>query len=184
MKIHKLNCPNCNGILDIKIADNTSSVYCPYCGQPFIVDNEKNEYTINKNITYQKNSHKRYTNDAEVIKAINEDKENKRGYLLMLFPFILWLVMSVIMYMNEKKAISEGKINAGDYRDLIGQDYKTVKAHFEAAGFTNIELIDLDDAGLALWKNEKVEIISIGGDTSFDSTDFFEPDTKVVISYH
>ena len=88
------------------------------------------------------------------------------------------------MYMNEKKAISEGKINAGDYRDLIGQDYKTVKAHFEAAGFTNIELIDLDDAGLALWKNEKVEIISIGGDTSFDSTDFFEPDTKVVISYH
>lgn len=188
MKIHKLSCPNCNGILNMTIANNTSSVFCPYCGQQFIVDDEKKEYIINKNININKNIHKRYTDDAEVIKAINKDKEDKRNYLMFLVLFAILIGMvaipSCIMNMNEKKAISEGKINAGFYQDLIGEDYKTVEAHFESAGFTNIELIDLNDAGLAIWKNEKVETISIGGNTSFDSTDFFDPDTKVVISYH
>lgn len=188
MKIHKLCCPNCNGILNMKISGNTSSVFCPYCGQQFMLDNEKKEYTINKNINVNKNIHKRYTDDAEVIKAINKDKEDKRTYLMLLFCFALLIGIAVIpswiMNINEKKATSEGMINAGFYRDLIGKDYKTVEAHFESAGFTNIELIDLDDSGLAVWKNEKVETISIGGDTKFDSTDFFDPNTKVVISYH
>lgn len=67
---------------------------------------------------------------------------------------------------------------------MIGEDYKVVVAHFEAAGFTNIELIDLDDSGIAFWKSEKVEMISIGGNTDFETTDWFSPDTKVVISYH
>ena len=67
---------------------------------------------------------------------------------------------------------------------MVGEDYKTVEAHFRAAGFTNIELIDLDDAGIAFWNEGKVETISVGGDTSFDSLDFFDPNTKVVISYH
>lgn len=188
MKIHKLNCPNCNGILDMKIDDNTYYIFCPYCGQQFMVDDEKKEYTINKNINISKNIHKRYTDDAEVIKAINKDKEDKRIYLMLLVCFAILIGIAVIpswiMNMNEKRAVSEGKISAGFYRDLIGEDYKTVEAHFDAAGFTNIELIDLDDAGLAIWKNGKVETISVGGDTNFDSTDFFEPDTKVVISYH
>lgn len=55
----------------------------------------------------------------------------------------MYVIPSWIMNMNEKKAVSEGKISAGYYRDLIGEDYKTVEAHFESAGFTNIELIDL-----------------------------------------
>ena len=67
---------------------------------------------------------------------------------------------------------------------MIGEDYKVVVAHFEAAGFTNIELIDLDVSGTAFWKSEKVEMISIGGNTDFETTDWFSPDTKVVISYH
>lgn len=188
MKIHKLNCPNCNGILDMKIAENASSLFCPYCGQQFMLDDEKKEYTINKNINIKKSIHNRYTDDAEVIKAMNKDKGDKRRYLMILVCFAISIGMAVvpslIMNMNEKKAVSEGKISAGFYRDLIGKDYETVEAHFESAGFTNIELIDLDDAGLAIWKNEKVETISVGGDTSFDSTDFFDKDTKVVISYH
>lgn len=56
-----------------------------------------------------------------------------------------------------------------------------MKAHLEAAGFTNIQLIDLDDVGPAMWKNEKVENISVGGKTSFDSEDYFDSNTKVVI---
>ena len=67
---------------------------------------------------------------------------------------------------------------------MVGEDYKTVEAHFESAGFTNIELIDLNDSGVTFWNNEKVESISVGGNTRFNSSDYFQPDTKVVISYH
>lgn len=182
MKLQKLNCPNCNGLLDMKIASNTASIFCPYCGQQFVVNDEKKEYTINKNI------HKRYTNDADIVKAINEDKEHRRNFFISLFCFVMLISMVMVPLLiintNKELAIKEGKISAGYYQDLIGKDYKTVEAHFDAAGFTNIELIDLKDAGLAIWKNEKVETISVGGDTTFDSTDFFNPDTKVVISYH
>lgn len=57
-------------------------------------------------------------------------------------------------------------------------------AHFKSAGFENIEVIDLKDAGIVFWKNDKVEQISVDGNTSFDSTDYFSKDSKVVISHH
>ncbi len=194
MKLHKLRCPNCDGMLEMKIGGKSDYIFCPYCGQQFFVDDGKKTYTINQNININKNIkvdktiHNRYTNDAEVIKAQNKEKEDKRSIMLFFICIALLLGMaivpSLVMDLNEKSARNEGKISAGFYRDLLGKDYETVEAHFESAGFTNIELIDLDDSGLAFWKNGKVETISIGGDTSFDSTDFYDPETKVVISYH
>ena len=188
MKIRKLNCPNCNGTLDMDIAKGTTSVFCPYCGQRVYLDDGKREYTVNKNININETVHKRYTNDAEVIKANNAEKENKRSWIAAIVIFALALCAlatpAIVIGINESIATNDGKISAGWYKDLLGQDYKTVEAHFEAAGFTNIQLIDLNDAGIAFWNDGKVETISIGGDTSFDSTDFYDPDTKVVISYH
>ena len=182
MKLHKLTCPNCNGSLDMNVDETTTSIFCPYCGQKFFLDDEKRECTINKNI------HKRYTNDAEVIKAYSADKENRRSWIAVL---VIWLILIVMMVslllvpeLKKRSAISAGKICAGFYRDLLGENYQTVIAHFEAAGFTNIELIDLNDAGIAFWTEGDVVTISVGGDTSFDTLDFFYPDTKVVISYH
>ena len=96
----------------------------------------------------------------------------------------LMLTQMVFGAIEEKKAEREGKISAGYHSDLIDEDYKTVVAHFEAAGFTNIEVIDLNDSGLAFWNDGKVETISIGGNTSFSSSDYFYPDTKVVITHH
>lgn len=188
MKLHKLTCSNCNGILDMEIAEDTTSFFCPYCGQKFYLDDEKKEYSINKNINFNKNIHKRYTDDAEVIKAKNKDKENKRSWIALIVCAIIAIGIPFGMLakfnIEEIVAKSEGKINAGFYRDLLDKDYKTVEAHFEAAGFTDIELIDLNDAGIAFWNDGQVEIISVGGDTDFDSTDWFYPNTKVIISYH
>lgn len=108
--------------------------------------------------------------------------------IFIIFIFGALILPGVYYLINEEReeraAISAGKISAGYCSDLIDEDYKTVKAHFESAGFTNIKLIDLDDAGLAIWKKGKVKTISIGGNNSFASDDYFDPDTKVVISYH
>ena len=181
-------------MLELKVSNDSDRIFCPYCGQQFFVDDDKKTYTVNQNININKNIkvdktiHNRYTNDAEVIKAQNKDKEDKRSIIVVFVCIALLLGMaivpSLVMDLNEKSARNEGKISAGFYRDLLGKDYATVEAHFESAGFTNIELIDLNDSGLAFWNDRKVETISIGGDTSFDSTDFYCPDTKVVISYH
>lgn len=74
-------------------------------------------------------------------------------------------------------------ITAGYSSSLVGENYQTVVAHFEAAGFTDIQVIDLNDAGLAFWNDNKVSTISIGGDTYFDENDYYWPNTRVVISY-
>lgn len=188
MKLYKLTCPNCNGTLDMEVGEGTTSVFCPYCGQRFFLDDEKKEYTINKNINVNKYIHKRYTDDADVIRAINEANKDSRDFKeLLIIMGILFLIPVLIfcsMVLNKVINQSQGNISAGYYRDLVGEDYKTVEAHFEAAGFTNIELIDLDDAGIRVWNEGKVATISVGGDTDFESTDWFAPNTKVVISYH
>ena len=185
MGLQSFRCTHCNG--EVQLDDNLEKAYCMYCGS-VIQMKDKSEKTINKNININKKIHYRYTNDADIIRAGNEATKEKYDFLsgfigigvLLLIGFLLWSIPSIITTVNEKK----GNIRAGFSGDLIGEDYQSVVAHFESAGFTNIELIDLDDSSVAFWNEGKVKMISVGGDTSFDSTDWFAPDTKVVISYH
>lgn len=187
MKLRKFDCPYCGGTIDSDI-EGRDFLFCSYCGQRIQLDDEKVEVTLNKNININKNTHYRYTDDAEIIKAKNNDKENKRGWIALIVCVIIavGIPFGMLAKFDIEKEIAQknGKVSAGFYRDLIDKDYKTVKAHFESAGFTNIELIDLDDAGIIVWNDGKVETISVAGDTNFESSDWFEPDVKVVISYH
>ena len=185
MKARKFDCPYCGGVIDADVRER-EFIFCNYCGQRIQLDDEKKEFTYNKNIN--KYTHTRYTDDAEVIRAKSEASKDNRNFkqFLILWGLLLLIPIGIFvgLFLNKTIAQHEGKISAGYYRDLLGKDYETVEAHFESAGFTNIELIDLDDSGLMVWKNGKVETISVGGNISFESTDWFEPDVKVVISYH
>ncbi len=189
MKLKVLKCPECRANLEIE--EGRNSCFCQYCGCKIILDDEKQETTINKNINITKNtSHtERYYDEARIVEANRNDEKDKRDTKVGLIAGLgipLAIILAIVLFFSLNSAISksQGKISAGNYQDLIGQDYKTVVAHFESAGFENIELIDLDDSGIAFWNDGKVEMISIGGDTDFESIDWFYPDTKVVISYH
>ena len=118
----------------------------------------------------------------------NKEKEDKRNFVVLIITFLISILTLVIIWgglqINKIVAEKEGKISAGSYIELIGKDYKSVEAHLKAAGFTNIELIDLNDSGIMFWNNGKVETISIGGNTSFDTTSYFTKDIKIIISYH
>lgn len=181
-----MKCPECNTEFELK----EKQAFCPFCGCNISVDIENHETTITKNINISKNINhtKRIINDADVIRAKHESTKDSRDLKTTLSIFGMLILIPVIIFscffLNKTIAQQEGKINAGYSKDLIGKNYKTVEAHFESAGFTNIELIDLNDSGIAFWNDEKVTLISIGGKTDFESIDWFQPDTKVIISYH
>ena len=188
MNLHVLKCPECNSNLEIE--EGCTSCYCRFCGCKIILSDDTKGATFNKSIHIIKDISytTRHIDEANVIRAKSEASKDSRDFkqLIILLGIMLLIPVAMLLGLTLNKFIadSEGKINAGYYRDLIGEDYESVAAHFEAAGFTNIELIDLEDSGIAFWTNGKVEMISIGGNTDFETTDWFSPDTKVVISYH
>ncbi len=186
MKISNIKCPNCGANINVDVSKQ-KTIFCTYCGQQLEVDNGVKEMTYTKNINKNVNVHNRYTNDADVIREENKNKKIKYDtiQILICFAIILLCGFGPSIKMKISKAInqSEGKISAGYYKDFEGENYQYVKSTLESAGFINIELIDLDDQGL-FKKDGEVTSISVGGNTSFDSLDYFDKDVKVVITYH
>lgn len=86
---------------------------------------------------------------------------------------------------EEHKAQMEamGKISVGYHSDYEKENYQFVITQFEDMGFTNIETIDLDDAGFRK-KEDTVATVSIGGITDFSDDDYFDLSDRVVITYH
>ena len=54
----------------------------------------------------------------------------------------------------------------------------------ETLSFINIVAIDLNDSGVAFWRDGKVESVSIAGDSTFWSSDYFEPSVSIIVKYH
>lgn len=184
MKLNKISCPNCGGVIKSDIKDRTF-VFCNYCGYQIEVDREINETIFTNNI----NIHNRYTNDAEVIHEQNEYKlkisENKISLIILAIILTIAIIPPIYLFIiNPIAAKCQGKISAGNYYDYVDKDYKTVKATLKGAGFTNIEVIDRNDYGLLFWQDDEVTSVSIGGNSKFESTDYFKKNAKVVITHH
>ena len=188
----KLSCPSCGA----SITTDENTAFCPYCGSKITFGES---VTINKNIKL----YKRYTNDADVIRAKNEELENKRDHIGFIIG-IVFIVMIIIVGVsallihdyNEQQrehaeqqrideAIAQGKIAVCyNYDDFTDIKYQAVKAQLEAVGFTNFTLIDLGEDGF-LWSNtDKVKSVSIAGKSSFHKNDYFFPDDKIIITYY
>ena len=180
MKIKSLNCPECGASIEI---DKSRDVcFCSYCGCKITVDEDKKEINVNINKTT------RNIDETEIMKVKSEAKENRKTLLLIfscIFIFICLLSIPFIKSCVDKQnALEQGKVSVGRYSELEGQDYKSVIAHFEAIGFTNIELIDLNDSGILFWNDGKVVQVSIAGNTRFKKSDYFSKDSKIVITFH
>ena len=200
MNIQKICCPSCGAGIDEDIIVS-KNVFCQYCGTWFHIDNGERLYTKNIKI------HKRYTDDAAVERERRLDHESEREFarsesvrkssaktevLTMILPFLaivmllmLSAVMNVCADVKDSFAYRSGKIQVGQCADdMEGENYKVVKEQLKSVGFTNITVVDLDNAGIFRNKKDTVDSVSIGGKTSFSSGTFFDPDVKVVIAYH
>ena len=196
MKLQAIKCPNCNAEITADLT-NKKQVFCTYCGTAIYIDDEKKEVVYTKRI--EKYVHKRNTDDAKVIASIDEGKNTRLTYIIVLvlflafiLYFIIDMIVSEVSYNSEieridkqkREAVQAGLISAGYSSEWIDQDYHAAVAHFESAGFKNIETIDLKDSGLKMWTDEKVASISIEGKNHFNDEDYFSPDSTVYISYH
>lgn len=196
MQLRKFTCPNCGGTLDINL-DDKEYIFCPYCGDKFFIENGRKEYTINQNIIVKKDikhqsSHTRHTIDeAAVIRAKTAAREQSHALIFFVACLAFLLLMMGFFSFSEEsdnraaqRAIASGKISAGSHGDYEGEHYEAVVEQLEALGFENISCVDLDDSGVLFWRSEKVESISIGGNTTFDKNDYFPPDERVIVKYH
>lgn len=196
MKLQKLNCPNCDAILNIELTKESEYIFCPYCGQRFHIDQEKREFTFNKNININKNiSHtRRKVNETEIEKAKASAKELKYLFLVYALFLVLGFGYLGVSALNDKieewktekaiqKAEEEGKIKVGDSEEFEGKNFEAVVKQLKALGFENIETIDLDDSGF-FTKADSIESISINGDSKFEENDYFYTTDKIIITYH
>lgn len=185
IKLKKLVCPSCGANLNEHKGSNIT--YCEYCGAKVMIDDDSNTtHTINKNVKVEQTYHIRRTDDADVIRAGNEIEKDKQNFkqVLVIWGGLFSIILAIVLFFVIRGCVAQntGQLNAGYYKDLVGKNYKTVEAHFEAAGFKNIELVDLNDS--IFFNDGVVDTISVGGNTTFETIDWFDPDVTVVISYH
>lgn len=186
-KLKTIQCPSCGGSIKADIKNN-KTIFCAYCGNQIEVDNGIKETIHTKNV----NVHKTYTDEADIIRAKNEKNSDK----ILLFCFIIvillpigmlvfpWLFNEFIPSVIKQIEIStDGKITAGSHTEYEGKNYIYVRATLEASGFSNFELIELNDEWLFV-KDGDVTNVSIAGNSTFNSDDRFDKDSKVVIMYH
>ena len=73
--------------------------------------------------------------------------------------------------------VESSEVSSSNYQDMVSQ--------FKGAGFTNVSTREIDDLILGwLTEDGQVEEVSIGGKTSFSTSDTFAADAPVVVSYH
>jgi predicted nucleic acid-binding Zn ribbon protein len=84
---------------------------------------------------------------------------------------------------ENKDDSNDGKVSVGSYKNYRKKNYEYVVALLKARGFTNFQIIDLNDAGF-MKKENTVKEISIGGKTKFKKKDRFSLDDPVIITHH
>lgn len=189
MKLTTIKCPSCDGKVDIDI-EGKKNIFCPYCGTQIAIDTE--EVIITKNI----NIHNTYTDDARIEEARLKDKENEREHrefkgvmigllIFLLVDFAFIFALGFYSDQKEKKSIEAGMLKIGiSSSELKGKKYQGIADQLESQGFTRVICIDLHDAGLFKNRNNTIESITVDGESSFSSDDYYYPDVKIVISYH
>ncbi|MBE6796925.1 MAG: zinc ribbon domain-containing protein [Ruminococcaceae bacterium] len=192
MKVKKLTCQTCGANLEVK--DNIA--FCSYCGAQLVLDDENRTTTHNYNYNYthtkrdeariRENERKEKVRLTELeYEERKEKRDNKIGLICGLgIPLFIILAILLGFGINKWSSQAQGKICAGYYKDYIGESYEAVVEQFEEMGFENIVTVDLEDSGIAFWNDGKVKSVTIDGNDSFESINYFYPDDKVIIKYH
>lgn len=192
-------CLNCGSQLseDYKINENT--IICPFCGAEHVSKNNTNSTSKPNNNTYNKVNNYKLDRSKSNYVTINKNtpskqknsSENKLIFRATLIGLAIFIIICIAVSLSENAKEekinamhAQGKYSIGNSEDYIDKNYKEVKASLELLGFTNIELVDLDESSFLSFNKNDVKTITIDGKSSFDDDDFFPLDSKIVIMYY
>lgn len=119
---------------------------------------------------------------AEKERKRKEDqKQSLMAALLLLGIAVICMVMS-----NLNKDSHEGQIHAPlSSTDAYELNYEDVVKQFEAAGFTNIDTMKMEDLVVGLLSSDGgVDKITIDGEEEYSTTSWYDPSSKVLVYYH
>lgn len=108
MKLIVMKCPECKS--DLEMEEGRKSCFCSYCGCKIIIDDEKQETTINKNYTYTEH----YINEAEVIEAKSNETNRTRDLIVgivLVLAAIIFLV-GIFGFAKHSSDVEEEKLQA------------------------------------------------------------------------
>ena len=106
MRLQQLKCPNCEGTLEIKVQGD-KEIFCPYCGQAFLPEENTFTYNENKNIKKSYNlsfGHQKTDNqidketELEMIREANETERFKYKIMFTLIVIAL-LVLAFVAFL-------------------------------------------------------------------------------------
>lgn len=189
MKLVKLNCPSCGANLSDDINEGMKYMFCKYCGQKILVDDEvkRSEHReIKEDVAEIKKAE--FDSELKLKELEYKERDDKRSNRMILILLGIMALMAVIpMVFSFGKSVVEkaqGKISAGSSSDYKGKDYHVVMDQLKDLGFTNITAYDLNDAGWLWNKEDTISEVSIDGNSSFSSSSLFDPNATITIYYH
>lgn len=108
MKLKVLKCPECRANLEIE--EDRKYFFCNYCGCKIILDDEKQETTINKNYTYTEH----YINEADVIEAKSKSDHWLRKWILGIAVALAVISLYVGIFVSVKHSsdVEEQKLQS------------------------------------------------------------------------
>ena len=195
MRLTKLSCPACGANIQMELQGRTD-FFCNYCGSKILIEDGKTSISKTVNINKNINVHKQYSDEAAIEKQRRKDRENERAHKETKWIMIGLLIILVLDFAfldlgakkeerEEQRLIEAGMIPAGmASSDMEGKKYEGIVEQLELSGFSNIVTVDMDDAGLFKNKSDTIDHVTINGDSDFSSSDLFDPDSKIIISYH
>ena len=160
MTLQSFNCPSCGAKVSFDI-EKGKFFFCSFCGTQIYADDGEQRFTKTYNFNFTDN----YSDDLDEPRRrrkdetedVSEKKDNSIKPLIVLFLIAIGLMIIGCMsgYLIEAKEKKDGKIKVGlSSKEIKGEKYTSVIEQLEAAGFTNIKTVDLNDAGL-LWNSSE-----------------------------
>lgn len=188
MNIEPLCCPSCGASISMDVK-GIKNMFCPYCGTQFAIDDGNMNMTKTINVNKNIKIHKRITNDAAIEHEKTENRKHRRDLYFsiiaaMCIPIVMYLgfyFSTDVIYRKDRKSEALGMIAASiSHEDAEKMKYEALVSQFRAAGFTNIEIIDMDESV----NKDYVFHVSINGNAYFSSSDYFYPDATIIITHH
>lgn len=102
-----------------------------------------------------------------------------------IFIAVVAVFLVLIMVSCQRTFSKSNEAQPPKSSQMIGEHYEDVFKMFETEGFTNIELVRLDNLKLGILSKENaVESVYVGGNKRYDHKKWYPKDVEVRINYH